>query len=108
MRCHFATGIKTVVVESTGIYWVAAFEVLESRGLEVVLANAREVRAVPGWKSDVNDGWWLQSLHACGLLRASFRPGRDIAEPRAYLAPTRPIQAWATVITYVMTDEGWL
>jgi transposase len=80
-----ATGTRTVVMESTGVYWVAAYEVLESRGLEVVLANAREARAVPGRKSDVNDAQWLQRLHACGLLRASFRPGRDIAELRAYL-----------------------
>jgi transposase len=80
-----ATGTRTVVMESTGVYWVAAYEVLESRGLEVILANAREARAVPGRKSDVNDAQWLQRLHACGLLRASFRPGRDIAELRAYL-----------------------
>lgn len=80
-----ATGTKTVVMESTGVYWVAAYEVLESRGLEVVLANAREARTVPGRKSDINDAQWLQRLHACGLLRASFRPGRDIAELRAYL-----------------------
>lgn len=80
-----AMGTKTVVMESTGVYWVAAFEVLESRGLEVILANAREARAVPGRKSDVNDAQWLQRLHACGLLRASFRPGRDIAELRTYL-----------------------
>jgi transposase len=78
-------GTKTVVMESTGVYWVAAYEVLESRGLDVILANAREARAVPGRKSDVNDAQWLQRLHACGLLRASFRPGREIAELRAYL-----------------------
>ncbi|MFT4506036.1 IS110 family transposase [Caballeronia sp. 15711] len=80
-----ATGTKTVVMESTGVYWVAAYEVLESRGVEVILANAREARAVPGRKSDVNDAQWLQRLHACGLLRTSFRPGRDIAELRADL-----------------------
>lgn len=79
-----ATDTKTVVMESTGVYWVAAFEVLESYGLDVVLANAREARAVPGRKSDVNDAQWLQRLHACGLLRASCRSGRDIAELRAY------------------------
>ncbi|MCY0852573.1 IS110 family transposase [Cupriavidus sp. D39] len=50
-----ATGVKTVVMESTGVYWVAAYEILESHGLEVVLANAREARAVPGRKSNVND-----------------------------------------------------
>ena len=78
-------GIKTVAVESTGVYWVPVYEVLEDRGIEVIVANAREARAVPGRKSDVNDAEWLQRLHACGLLRASFRPGRDIAALRTYL-----------------------
>lgn len=58
---------------------------LQSRGVEVIVANAREARAVPGRKSDVNDAQWLQRLHACGLLRPSFRPERDIAALRAYL-----------------------
>lgn len=80
-----ATGIKTVAMESTGVYWVPVYEVLESRGMEVIVANAREARAVPGRKTDVNDAQWLQRLHACGLLRASFRPGRDIAALRVYL-----------------------
>lgn len=80
-----SVGIKTVAMESTGVYWVPVYEVLEDRGLEVIVANAREARAVPGRKSDVNDSQWLQRLHACGLLRASFRPGRDIAALRAYL-----------------------
>ena len=80
-----AVGIQTVVMESTGVYWVPVFEVLEGRGLEVILANAREARTVPGRKSDVNDAQWLQRLHACGLLRPSFRPDRSIAALRAYL-----------------------
>jgi transposase len=78
-------GITTVAMESTGVYWVPVFEILEDRGLDVVLVNAREARNVPGRKTDVNDAQWLQRLHACGLLRASFRPGRDIAALRAYL-----------------------
>jgi transposase len=78
-------GVETVAMESTGVYWVPVFEVLESAGLDVMVANARETRSVPGRKSDVNDAQWLQRLHACGLLRASFRPGRDIAALRAYL-----------------------
>ncbi|UUZ74594.1 IS110 family transposase [Polaromonas sp. P1(28)-13] len=78
-------GIETVAMESTGVYWVPVFEVLRSRGIEVIVANAREARSVPGRKSDVNDAQWLQRLHACGLLRASFRPERDIAALRAYL-----------------------
>lgn len=80
-----ASGVRTVAMESTGVYWVPVYEVLEDRGLDVIVANAREVRAVPGRKSDVNDAQWLQRLHACGLLRASFRPTREIAALRAYL-----------------------
>ncbi|MGK2953516.1 MAG: IS110 family transposase [Thiobacillus sp.] len=78
-------GIKTVAMESTGVYWVSVFELLQSRGIEAIVANAREVRAVPGRKSDVNDAQWLQRLHACGLLRPSYRPERSIAALRAYL-----------------------
>lgn len=78
-------GIQTVAMESTGVYWIPVYEVLQSRGIEVIVANAREARSVPGRKSDVNDAQWLQRLHACGLLRASFRPERDIAALRAYL-----------------------
>lgn len=80
-----ALGITTVAMESTGVYWIAAYEILDSRGLDVVVTNARESRAVPGRKSDVNDAQWLQRLHACGLLRPSFRPSGDIAALRAYL-----------------------
>lgn len=80
-----AVGVKTAAMESTGVYWVPVFEILESRGIEVIVANAREARAVPGRKTDVNDAQWLQRLHACGLLRASFRPGRDISALRVYL-----------------------
>ncbi|WP_244797696.1 MULTISPECIES: transposase [Caballeronia] len=93
-----STGTKTVVMESTGMDWVAAYEVLESRGLEVVLANAREARAVPGRKSDVNDAQWLQRLHACGLLRASFRPGRDIAELRNYAGTCAAAKSTPTML----------
>jgi transposase len=78
-------GITTVAMESTGVYWIPAYEILESRGIAVVVANARASRVVPGRKSDVNDAQWLQRLHACGLLRASFRPSGDIARLRAYL-----------------------
>lgn len=78
-------GIRTVAMESTGVYWIPVYEILEDRGMEVVVANARESRRVPGRKSDVNDAQWLQRLHACGLLRASFRPGRTIAALRSYL-----------------------
>ena len=78
-------GVKTVAMESTGVYWIPTYEILEARGIEVIVAYARESRAVPGRKSDVNDAQWLQRLHACGLLRPSFRPSGDIAALRAYM-----------------------
>jgi transposase len=78
-------GITTVAMESTGIYWIPLFEILEARGLEVVLVNARDAKNVPGRKTDVNDAQWIQQLHTYGLLRASFRPTADITALRAYL-----------------------
>jgi transposase len=78
-------GVTTVAMESTGIYWVPVYEVLEGRGLEVVLVNARDAKNVPGRKTDVNDAQWIQQLHTYGLLRASFRPGAAIVAMRAYL-----------------------
>jgi len=78
-------GITTVAMESTGVYWIPVYEILESHGLHVVLANARDARAVPGRKTDVNDAQWIQRLHACGLLRASFHSDREIAALRSYL-----------------------
>ena len=80
-----SVGITTVAMESTGVYWIPVYEILEEHGLTVLLANARDCKAVPGRKSDVNDAQWLQRLHACGLLRASFHPAREIAALRAYM-----------------------
>jgi transposase len=78
-------GIKTIVMESTGVYWIPVFEILEQRGFEVMVVNARDAKHVPGRKTDVSDAEWLQRLHAYGLLRASFRPQVEIAGLRAYL-----------------------
>lgn len=77
--------IATVAMESTGVYWIPVFEILEARGLEVVLVNARDAKNVPGRKTDVNDAQWIQQLHSYGLLRASFRPAAEITSLRAYL-----------------------
>jgi transposase len=77
-------GVRTVAMESTGVYWIPIFELLEERGFEVLLVNAAHARNVPGRKSDVLDCQWLQELHTFGLLRASFRPGPRITELRAY------------------------
>jgi transposase len=80
-----ACGVTTVAMESTGVYWIPLYEILEARGLDVVLVNARHVKNVPGRKSDVVDCQWLQELHSVGLLRGSFRPTAAIAALRAYL-----------------------
>jgi transposase len=78
-------GVTSVAMESTGVYWVPVFEILESDGFEVILVNARDVKQVPGRKTDYNDAQWIQKLHQFGLLRASFRPTEGIASLRAYL-----------------------
>jgi transposase len=80
-----AVGITTVAMESTGVYWIPVFELLEARGFEVLLVNARDVKHVPGRKTDVNDAQWLQQLHQHGLLRGSFRPRDGVVRLRAYL-----------------------
>ena len=78
-------GIESVAMESTGVYWIPIYEILEERGFEVVLVNARHVKNVPGRKSDVLDCQWIQQLHSFGLLRGSFRPTGEIAALRVYL-----------------------
>jgi transposase len=78
-------GVDTVVLESTGVYWIPVFELLEARGIQVQVVNARHVRTVPGRKSDWNDAQWLQQLHALGLLRGSFRPDAEMCVLRTYL-----------------------
>jgi transposase len=78
-------GIKTVAMESTGVYWIPLFQVLEDRGLEVCLVNARHVKNVPGRRTDVSDCQWLQFLHSVGLLRASYRPEQEVCAVRSLL-----------------------
>jgi len=77
-------GITTAVMESTGIYWIPAFEILESRGIDVKLVNARHVKNVAGRKSDVLDCQWLLQLHTYGLLNGAFRPDEQICALRSY------------------------
>src|SRR5215470_9957766 len=72
-------------MESTGVYWIAAFEILEARGFQVYLVNARHIKNVPGRKSDYADCQWIQKLHALGLLTGSFRPDGEICQLRSYL-----------------------
>src|ERR1700751_4845824 len=77
--------IETVVMESTGVYWIPVFQILEQRGFEVKLVNAAHVKNLPGRKSDVSDCQWLQQLHPFGLLNGSFRPKDDVCVLRALL-----------------------
>jgi transposase len=77
-----ACKVATVALESTGVYWIALYEVLEARGLDVWLVNAKSVRHVSGRKSDVLDCQWLQQLHTFGLLRRAFRPDAQVCELR--------------------------
>ena len=78
-------GITSVAMESTSVYWIPVFEILEERGFEVILVNARDAKQVPGRKTDFNDAQWLQQLHEYGLLRASFRPRQQIVALRSYV-----------------------
>jgi len=80
-----ACGIETVAMESTGVYWIPLFQILEARGFEVCLVNARYYQNVPGRRTDVSDCQWLQYLHAVGLLRSSFRPEQQVCALRSLL-----------------------
>jgi transposase len=75
--------IRTVAMESTGVYWIPLYQILEQRGFEVYLVNAHYLKSVPGRKSDVSDCQWIQYLHSVGLLRASFRPPDAICAVRS-------------------------
>ena len=76
-------GVDTVALESTGVYWIPVYEVLEQRGLKVWLVDARQMKYVPGRKSDVQDCQWLQKLMSLGLLRAAWRPHGEVCVIRA-------------------------
>jgi transposase len=78
-------GVRSVAMESTGVYWIPLFELLERRGFEVILVDPRKLKSVPGRKSDVQDCQWLQQLHTFGLLAAAFRPDDQTCVLRAYL-----------------------
>jgi len=77
--------IKTVAMESTGVYWIPLFEELERQGFECLLISSRSLRRVPGRKSDIIDAQWIQTLHNYGLLESSFRPEGELAALRSLL-----------------------
>jgi transposase len=78
-------GIKTVAMESTGVYWIPVFQILEANGFEVLLVNARHIKNVSGRKTDVVDSRWIQQLHTYGLLQGSYQPEPVIRKLRTYL-----------------------
>ena len=77
-------GVKTVAMQSTGVYWIPLYEILEDRGFEVYLVNARHTKNLPGRKSDVQESQWLLKLHTYGLLNNSFQPPAEIRVLRTY------------------------
>ncbi|MFP3023701.1 MAG: IS110 family transposase [Wolbachia sp.] len=83
--------VATIAMESTGVYWIPLFQILESYGFEVKLVNARHVKNVPGRKSDVQDCQWLQQLHSYGLLQGSFRPDDQMCVLRSYVRQRRSL-----------------
>jgi transposase len=83
-------------MESTSVYWIPTADLLEANGIEVVLVDAREVRMVPGRKSDVKDCQWLQKLHSCGLLHGAFRPPEAVAAVRSILREKENLTAMRT------------
>jgi transposase len=76
--------IRTVALQSTGVYWIPVYDILEEAGLEVYLVNARDTKNLPGRKSDVQESQWLMKLHTYGLLRNSFRPPQEVRRMRTY------------------------
>jgi transposase len=87
---------ETVVLESTGVSWMALFAVLAERGFEVKLVEAHDARQVPGRKTDVQDGQWLQELHTSGIRRGALRPEDQIGVLRSSLRQRRLLVAMAS------------
>ena len=83
--------IKTVAMESTGVYWIPLFEVLEQRGFECLLISSRSLKRVSGRKSDITDAQWIQTLHNYGMLESSFRPQADLVALRSLLRHRRSL-----------------
>jgi transposase len=90
-----ACGIETVAMESTGVYWIPLFQVLEARGFTVKLVDAHQLKQAPGRKSDVLDCQWLQQLHSFGLLAGAFRPDDQLCVLRSYLRQRAMLATYA-------------
>jgi len=90
-------GVTSVAMESTGVYWIPLFELLERRGFEVKLVDARHVKNVSGRKSDVLDCQWIQQLHTYGLLAGAFRPPDEVCVLRSYLRQKEMLRQTASM-----------
>ena len=88
--------IDTVAMESTGVYWIPLFEILDSQGFDARLVNPRNVKNAPGRKTDVLDCQWIQQLHTYGLLQSAFRPDNQICELRSYLRQRAMLVSYAS------------
>ena len=95
-------GVETVVMESTGVYWIPLFGIPEGRGFAVMLVDPRRIKNVPGRKTDVADCQWLQQLHTYGLLSGAFRPGEDIRRLRSYLRQRAMLVEYASQLVQHM------
>lgn len=91
-----ACGIDTVAMEATGVYWIPLYDILEARGFDVHLVNARHVQNVTGRKTDILDCQWLQQLHTFGLLSGAFRPDQDFLVLRSYVRQRRMLIEYAS------------
>src|SRR5258706_14535976 len=102
-----ACGVTSVAMESTGVYWIPVYEVLEQRGFEVILVNARYAKNVPGRKTDVSDAAWLRQLHSYGLLRGSFR---HYLETEGVTLPNKQTLAplWSETARHLRLSPGQL
>jgi transposase len=89
-------GIDTVAMESTGVYWIPIFQVLEERGFDVKLVDARKLKGVPGRKTDVSDCQWLRQLHTFGLLSGVFRPDNQVCVLRSYMRQRAMLTSYAS------------
>lgn len=100
-----ACRVDTVVMQATGVYWTALYDVLESYGFEVNVVNARHTKTLPGRKTDVLACQWLQKLHTFGLLNNSFRPAEEIRVLRSYMRQRENlVTAAGTAIQHMLTE----
>ncbi len=90
-----ACRVDTVAIESTGVYWIALYEILEARGIHVQVVDPRRLAQVPGRKTDVLDCQWIQQLHMFGLLAGAFRPANEIVVLRSYMRQREMLVAYA-------------